>query len=103
MKSKTKIYHGNADQCEARAQDMPPTLRREFLALAENWRKLAFKGRYEAKADPPKKVGNDKIVESATLARHQINVTHLTGIMHLSMTPALCNSSRRSGSRISAP
>ena len=43
MKSKTKTYHGNADQCEARAQDMPPTLRREFLALAENWRKLAFK------------------------------------------------------------
>ena len=41
--SKTVIYLANAAQCEARAQEMPPTLRQDFLVLAENWRKLASK------------------------------------------------------------
>ena len=41
--SKTVIYLANAAQCEARAQEMPPTLRQDFLVLAENWRKLAAK------------------------------------------------------------
>jgi hypothetical protein len=54
--------------------------------------KACIQGRYEAKADPPKKVENDKIVESATLARHQINVTHHTGVMHLALAIALCDS-----------
>jgi len=31
-------------------------------------------------------------VESATLARHQINVTHHTGVMHLALAIALCDS-----------
>ena len=39
--SKTVIYLANAAQCEVRAQEMPPTLRQDFLVLAENWRKLA--------------------------------------------------------------
>jgi len=43
MQSKTEIYLANAAQCEARAQEMPPTLRRELVLLAENWRKLASK------------------------------------------------------------
>jgi len=41
MQSKKEIYEANATQCEVRAQEMPPGLRREFLALAANWRKLA--------------------------------------------------------------
>ena len=41
MESKKEIYQANATQCEDRAQEMPPGLRREFLTLAENWRKLA--------------------------------------------------------------
>jgi len=41
MQSKKEIYQANATQCEARAQEMPPGLRREFLALAAHWRKLA--------------------------------------------------------------
>jgi len=53
MQSKTEILHANADQCEARAQEMPPTLRRDFLFLAENWRKLASKSD-EAEAERPK-------------------------------------------------
>ena len=40
---KTVIYLANAAQCEARAEEMPPTLRQDFLILAENWRKLASK------------------------------------------------------------
>jgi hypothetical protein len=43
MQSKIEIYQANATQCEARAQEMPPALRRDFLVLAENWRKLASK------------------------------------------------------------
>jgi hypothetical protein len=34
MQSKKEIYQANANQCEVRAQEMPPGLRREFLALA---------------------------------------------------------------------
>ena len=41
--SKTVIYLANAAQCEARGQEMPPTLRQDFSVLAENWRKLASK------------------------------------------------------------
>jgi hypothetical protein len=41
MESKKEIYLANASQCEARAQEMPPGLRRELLILAEQWRKLA--------------------------------------------------------------
>jgi phytoene/squalene synthetase len=41
MRSKIEIYRANATQCEARAQEMPPGLRREFLAMAEHWRKIA--------------------------------------------------------------
>ena len=41
MQSKIEIYRANATQCETRAEEMPPTLRRELLVLAENWRKLA--------------------------------------------------------------
>ena len=48
MQSKTVIYLANAAQCEARAQDMPPTLRQDFLVLAENWRKLASKTAHAA-------------------------------------------------------
>ena len=40
MLSKKEIYEANATQCEVRAKEMPPGLRREFLALAANWRKL---------------------------------------------------------------
>ena len=57
MQSKTEILHANADQCEARAQEMPPTLRRDFLFLAENWRKLASKSD-EAEAERAKKPSN---------------------------------------------
>jgi hypothetical protein len=41
MQSKKGIYEANATQCEVRAKEMPPGHRREFLALAANWRKLA--------------------------------------------------------------
>jgi hypothetical protein len=41
MESKKEFYQANATQCEVRAQEMPPGLRREFLALAAYWRKLA--------------------------------------------------------------
>ena len=41
MQSKKEIYEANATQCEVRAQEMPPGLRREFLTLAANWRKFA--------------------------------------------------------------
>jgi hypothetical protein len=41
MQSQIEIYLANAAQCEARAQEMPPALRREFLILAEEWRKKA--------------------------------------------------------------
>jgi hypothetical protein len=58
MQSKIEIYHANATQCEARAQEMPPTLRREFVVLAENWRKLASLASKVTEAvveGPPKK------------------------------------------------
>src|SRR5262245_7097368 len=42
-------------QCEARAEEMPPTFRREFLVLAENWRKLASKAAEAEAKDLPKK------------------------------------------------
>jgi hypothetical protein len=53
--SKPRLYHANANQCEARAQEMPPTLRREFLVLAENWRKLASKAAEAEVEDRAKK------------------------------------------------
>jgi len=52
---KTVIYLANAAQCEARAQEMPPTLRQDFLVLAENWRKLASKAAEAEVEGPPKK------------------------------------------------
>jgi len=55
MQSKTVTYLANAYQCEVRAQDMPPTLRREFVVLAENWRKLASKAAEAEVEDRPKK------------------------------------------------
>jgi hypothetical protein len=55
MQSKTEMYHANANQCETRAQEVPPALRRDFLVLAENWRKLASKAdEAEVKARPKK-------------------------------------------------
>jgi hypothetical protein len=55
LQSKIEIYQANANQCEARAQEMPPALRREFLVLAENWRKLASKAdEAEVKGRPKK-------------------------------------------------
>ena len=42
MRSKIEIYRAKATECEVRAQEMPPGLRRTFLTLAEYWRKLAF-------------------------------------------------------------
>ena len=54
MQSKTVTYLSNAYQCEARAQDMPPELRRGFLVLAENWRKLASKAADAEVEDRPK-------------------------------------------------
>jgi len=35
-------YSANAKQCEERAEEMPPALRRELLRAAKQWRKLAF-------------------------------------------------------------
>ena len=55
MQSKTEIYHDSANQCEARAEEMPPTLRREFLALADHWRKLASQVDEVKVEDRPKK------------------------------------------------
>jgi hypothetical protein len=49
MESKIQTYQDNATQCEARAQEMPPELRRDLLILADNWRKLASKA---AAAEP---------------------------------------------------
>jgi len=37
----TEIYHANAKRCEDRAEEMPPTLRRELLMAARQRRKLA--------------------------------------------------------------
>ena len=36
-----ETYHSNAKQCEERAQQMPPALRRDLLVAARQWRKLA--------------------------------------------------------------
>jgi len=53
--SKTVIYLANAAQCEARAQELPPTLRQDLLVLAEYWRKLASKA-----ADAADREGADR-------------------------------------------
>jgi hypothetical protein len=37
----TESYHANAKQCEDRAEQMPPALRRDLLMAAQQWRKLA--------------------------------------------------------------
>jgi hypothetical protein len=37
----TESYHANAKQCEDRAEEMLPALRRELLMAARQWRKLA--------------------------------------------------------------
>jgi hypothetical protein len=58
MQSKTEMYQANANQCEARAQEMPPALRRDFLVLAENWRKLASKADEAEVKGLPKKQTN---------------------------------------------
>ena len=55
MESKIETYQANATQCEVRAQDMPPELRRDLLKLAEHWRKLASK---TADAAEPSKARN---------------------------------------------
>jgi len=41
MPSKSETYLAKADECEQRAREMPPALRREFLMMAAEWRKLA--------------------------------------------------------------
>jgi hypothetical protein len=41
MRSKIEIYRAKARECEVRAREMPPGLRRMFPTLAEHWRKLA--------------------------------------------------------------
>jgi hypothetical protein len=51
METKIETYQANAAQCEDRALEMPPELRRDLLILAENWRKLASK----AAAEPSKR------------------------------------------------
>jgi hypothetical protein len=40
MGSKSE-YLANASECEGRAQEMPPALRRTFLSWAAHWRKIA--------------------------------------------------------------
>ena len=57
---KTVIYLANAAQCEARAQEMPPTLRQDFLVLAEKWRKLASKAAHAADREGADRVKADK-------------------------------------------
>ena len=58
MQSKIEIYLANATQCEARAQEMPPELRRELLILAEQWRKRADAAVAADAADRRKKSTN---------------------------------------------
>ena len=41
MESKSEFYLAKFRECEGRAHEMPPALRRTFLSLAEHWRKLA--------------------------------------------------------------
>jgi hypothetical protein len=36
-----ETYRANAKQCEDRAEQMPPGLRRDLLVAARQWRKLA--------------------------------------------------------------
>lgn len=36
-----ETYRSNAKQCEDRAEQMPPGLRRDLLVAARQWRKLA--------------------------------------------------------------
>jgi hypothetical protein len=36
-----ETYRSNAKQCENRAEQMPPGLRRDLLVAARQWRKLA--------------------------------------------------------------
>jgi len=36
-----ETYQANAKQCEDRAEQMPPALRRDLLVAARQWRKLA--------------------------------------------------------------
>jgi hypothetical protein len=36
-----KLISHNAKQCEDRAEQMPPALRRDLLVAARQWRKLA--------------------------------------------------------------
>jgi hypothetical protein len=36
-----ETYQSNAKQCEDRAEQMPPALRRDLLVAARQWRKLA--------------------------------------------------------------
>jgi hypothetical protein len=41
MPSDVETYRSNAKQCEDRAEQMPPGLRRDLLVAARQWRKLA--------------------------------------------------------------
>jgi hypothetical protein len=56
-----ETYRSNAKQCENRAEQMPPGLRRDLLVAARQWRKLA------AIADERE---ND-LVDKSTLSRKQ--------------------------------
>jgi len=61
MQSKTVTYLANAAQCEARAQDMPPTLRQDLVVLAEKWRQLASKAAAAADREGSDRGKADKI------------------------------------------
>jgi hypothetical protein len=41
MPADTETYQANAKECEDRAEQMPPGLRRDLLMAARQWRKLA--------------------------------------------------------------
>jgi hypothetical protein len=53
----TATYQANAKECEDRAEQMPPTLRRELLMAARQWRKMASLaekgGPGKERSDPP--------------------------------------------------
>jgi hypothetical protein len=67
MQSKIEIYQANATQCETRAEEMPPALRRDLLVLAENWRKLASKADEAEVKGGPKKQTNVNLIVAGTV------------------------------------
>jgi len=56
-----ETYSANAKQCEDRAEEMPPALRRDLLVAARQWRKLA------AIAD---KRENDSVLDNSKHRKH---------------------------------